>query len=197
MYCNNSFKIFLYFIIFMIIVFINVQLKNKMKRNELFLLFLVSGIFLIVLLNMIFKNNKESFTSNILNDSGSNMKYSSMGPFDNLILKPEGGSEWRHAPSNLPLYKPSTLYTPQGTPLPLKNQAKITTLPLNSNSPSVDGSLSAPKNMFMFAYNQCRPECCPSTFSCDHGCVCTTEQQRHFINSRGTPKIEGHAYPGI
>ena len=156
MYCNNSFKIFLYFIIFMIIVFINVQLKN----------------------------------------SGSNMKYSSMGPFDNLILKPEGGSEWRHAPSNLPLYKPSTLYTPQGTPLPLKNQAKITTLPLNSNSPSVDGSLSAPKNMFMFAYNQCRPECCPSTYTCDKGCVCTTEQQRKFINSRGYNR-NSTVYPDI
>ena len=51
--------------------------------------------------------------------------------------------------------------------------------------------------MFMFAYNQCRPECCPSTFSCDHGCVCTTEQQRNFINSRGNPQIKGHAYPGI
>ena len=196
MYCNNSFKIFLYFIIFMIIVFMNVQLKHKMKETELFLLSIVSGIFLIILLNTVF-NNKEHFIDNVLNDSDLNMSYSSMGPFDNLVLEPEGGSKWRHPPSNLELYKPSTLYTPQGTPLPLKNQAKITTLPLESNAPTVDGTLNAPKNMFMFAYNQCRPECCPSTYSCDHGCVCTTEQQRHFINSRGTPQIKDRAYPGI
>ena len=39
--------------------------------------------------------------------------------------------------------------------------------------------------MFIFAYNKCSPECCPSTYSCDKGCVCTTKQQRKFINTRG------------
>ena len=47
--------------------------------------------------------------------------------------------------------------------------------------------------MFMFAYNQCRPECCPSTYSCDKGCVCTTEQQRKFIGvTRGNNKTTAH-----
>ena len=192
MYVNNSFKVFLYFIIFMIIVFMNVQLKNKIKETQLFLLSLITGILLIILLNMIFRNTREAF-----NNSASNMTYSSMGAFDNLILKPDGDSKWRHSPSNLPLYKPSTLYTPQGTPLPLKKQAKITTLPFDSNAPSVDGSLKAPKNMFMFAYNQCRPECCPSTFSCDHGCVCTTEQQRKFIGEQRGNNKNYSVYPTI
>ena len=197
MYNSNSLKIFLYFIIFMIIVFMNAQLKHRMKETELFLLSIVTGIFMVVLLNMVFNKKLEGFTDDILINNDMNSSYYSVGPFDNLILKPEGKSNWRHAPSNLPLYKPSTLYTPQGTPLPLKNQAKITSLPLKSNAPSVDGTSNAPQNMFMFAYNQCRPECCPSTYSCDHGCVCTTEQQRKFINSRGTPGIKDRAYPGI
>jgi hypothetical protein len=40
-------------------------------------------------------------------------------------------------------------------------------------------------SLFMFANNQCKPECCPSTHSCDGGCVCTTPDQRNVINSRG------------
>lgn len=116
-------------------------------------------------------------------------KKESIGPYSNLLLKLDGDSSWRHEPSNLPLYKPDTLFTPQGTPLPLKDESKITSLPFDNNGPGVDGLAKSPKNMFMFAYNQCRPECCPSTFSCDRGCICTTAQQRHFINSRGTPQI--------
>ncbi len=197
MYCNNSLKILVYFLVFMIIVFMNSKLKSKMNDTELLLLSIVVGIFLIIVVNLLFSKHKENFIDGIINDNYPSMGKNSMGPFDNLVLKPDDGSTWRHPPSNLPLYKPSTLYTPQGTPLPLKNQAKITSLPLDSNAPTVDGTSGTPKNMFMFAYNQCRPECCPSTFSCDHGCVCTTEQQRHFINSRGTPKIKDRAYPGI
>lgn len=42
-----------------------------------------------------------------------------------------------------------------------------------------------PDNLFIFANNECKPECCGSTLSCDGGCVCTTPQQRDFINTRG------------
>ena len=42
-----------------------------------------------------------------------------------------------------------------------------------------------PDSLFMFRNNQCKPECCGSSFSCDGGCVCTTPSQRNFINSRG------------
>ena len=45
-----------------------------------------------------------------------------------------------------------------------------------------------PDNMFIFKNNQCKPECCGATFSCDGGCVCTTPDQRNFINARwGNP----------
>jgi hypothetical protein len=42
-----------------------------------------------------------------------------------------------------------------------------------------------PDNLFYFKNNECKPECCGSTLSCDGGCVCTTPDQRDFINTRG------------
>jgi hypothetical protein len=42
-----------------------------------------------------------------------------------------------------------------------------------------------PDNLFYFKNNQCKPECCGATLSCDGGCVCTTPEQRDFINQRG------------
>ncbi len=42
-----------------------------------------------------------------------------------------------------------------------------------------------PDNLFMFKDNQCKPECCGSSYSCDGGCVCTTPEQRKFVNERG------------
>ena len=47
------------------------------------------------------------------------------------------------------------------------------------------GPQPGPDQMFYFANNQCKPECCGSTLSCDGGCVCTTPEQRRFINTRG------------
>jgi len=40
-------------------------------------------------------------------------------------------------------------------------------------------------DLFMFKNNQCKPECCGSSFSCSGGCVCTTPEQRDYINGRG------------
>jgi hypothetical protein len=42
-----------------------------------------------------------------------------------------------------------------------------------------------PDNLFIFKNNQCKPECCPASYSCGSGCVCTTSKQRDFIESRG------------
>ncbi len=39
--------------------------------------------------------------------------------------------------------------------------------------------------LFIFKNNQCKPECCGASFSCGGGCVCTTPQQRDYINGRG------------
>ena len=40
-------------------------------------------------------------------------------------------------------------------------------------------------SLFMFKNNQVKPECCASSYSSDMGCVCTTPQQRNYINMRG------------
>lgn len=40
-------------------------------------------------------------------------------------------------------------------------------------------------SLFIFKNNQCKPECCGASFACDGGCVCTTPQQRDYINQRG------------
>jgi hypothetical protein len=42
-----------------------------------------------------------------------------------------------------------------------------------------------PDNLFIFKNNQCKPECCPASFSCGGGCVCTTAKQREMISGRG------------
>ena len=51
-----------------------------------------------------------------------------------------------------------------------------------------------PDNLFIFANNQCKPECCGSTLSCDGGCVCTTAKQRDFINSRGGNRLHDDGF---
>jgi hypothetical protein len=50
------------------------------------------------------------------------------------------------------------------------------------NGPPVE---LGPDNLFLFKHNECKPECCGATLSCDGGCVCTTPEQRKFINTRG------------
>ena len=44
---------------------------------------------------------------------------------------------------------------------------------------------AGPDSLFIFKNNQCKPECCGSSFSCGGGCVCTTPKQRDLIASRG------------
>ena len=142
---------------------------------------IVSSIFIIISLVLYRDNtNKEHF-----GDSGY-LNYS-MGPYSNLILKPKGCSKWRHPPANLPLNNDINNNVYQGNQLPLKKNKYIDLN--NPDGPNVDGTKNSPKSLFMFSFNKCSPECCPSTYSCDKGCVCTNEKQRHFINTRGTPKI--------
>ena len=40
-------------------------------------------------------------------------------------------------------------------------------------------------HLFIFKNNQVKPECCSSSYTSDMGCVCTTPQQRQYINMRG------------
>ena len=77
----------------------------------------------------------------------------------------------------------SKIYTNFGTPNPLDDKYPIESN--YSNATNVDGTPDSPKSMAMFKYNSCEAECCPSTYSCSNGCICQTENQKKFINSRG------------
>jgi hypothetical protein len=48
-----------------------------------------------------------------------------------------------------------------------------------------DKFVPGPDSLFLFKNNQCKPECCGSSFSCGGGCVCTTPEQRQYIAGRG------------
>lgn len=142
--------------------------------------FVILSVIFVGISCLIYKYNNDK------KEQFSNLNYS-MGPYSNLVLKPKGCSNWRHSPSNLPLNNDINNNVYQGNQLPLK-QNKYVDLN-NPEAPNVDGTSQSPKSMFMFSFNKCAPECCPSTYSCDKGCVCTNEKQRHFINTRGVPKI--------
>lgn len=150
--------------------------------GNLLLIILILVICIAILPNLYRSKFKESFSS-----GNPELRYlqnmNHIPNYDGLLLKPID-SCWRHPPSNLPLLDPYSLYTPQGTPINLKpkNNAGVGNNPLG---PPVDDNPNSPRSLFTFAFNQCRPECCPSTYSCDKGCICTNESQRRLINKRG------------
>lgn len=42
-----------------------------------------------------------------------------------------------------------------------------------------------PNSLFIFKNNQAKPECCSASYATDTGCVCTSPEQRNYINMRG------------
>ena len=44
------------------------------------------------------------------------------------------------------------------------------------------------KDLFMFKKNKCSPDCCPSQYSCDRGCVCLSEDQEAVLYLNGGNK---------
>lgn len=87
--------------------------------------------------------------------AGAKDAYQPIGAFDGVRLQTGNSSSWRYTKPN----EPMNGYFPKFTP----------------------GS----DNLFMFKDNQCKPECCGASYSCDGGCVCTSQEQRDFINMRG------------
>lgn len=87
--------------------------------------------------------------------AGAKDAYQPIGSFDGVRLQTGNSSSWRYTKPNEPLNG----YFPKFTP--------------------------GPDNLFMFKDNQCKPECCGASYSCDGGCVCSTPEQRDFINTRG------------
>lgn len=111
-----------------------------------------------------------------------------MGPYDNLLLTTGNPKSEYLRLLNAPLASNQELCVNQGHENPLQCKK---TRGLNIGPP-INGVIGSPQNMFMLSNNQTSPNCCPSTFSTSTGCVCTTENQRNFVNSRGIAK-----YPSI
>ena len=99
---------------------------------------------------------KEAFSSYFLeNGAGSGDQYQPMGAYDNVQLPTGNDSAWRYTAPNEKLVGGAADFQP------------------------------GPDSLFMFKNNQCKPECCGASLSCNGGCVCTTPQQRQYIASRG------------
>ena len=146
---------------------------------------------------------KRSNLKNVKNEDLNNKNYSvlgyKMGEYDNIKITPN--NHWKRrmltpsakhvykdnvdcgfmkSPCNLPLMGKNEFVSPDGKVGLLKDDV------MTPDLPSVNGNKSGPKKMFMFAYNQCKPECCPSTYSCNGGCICTTKNQRKYLAGRGS-----------
>ena len=106
--------------------------------------------------------------------------------WDNLVFKTTSDDGWRKYPSNLPLAADEYIHVVQGNMHPNKLYYSI---PSNTIGPSLDGTDKTPNKLFMFANNLSSPACCPSTYTTSNGCICTSDNQRDFIMSRGLPSF--------
>lgn len=79
---------------------------------------------------------------------------------------------------------------------PVGDEIKLSSDPVSYSFPTVDGTPDTPKKMFMFSHNKSSLACCPSTFSDDRGCVCSTPEQQKLIWGRGGNKTK-RAYHDI
>lgn len=93
----------------------------------------------------------------------------------------------------LPLLNEVTIFSPVGDGIKLTSDIGSDKMPL------VDGKEGSPRHMFVLSHNQCRPECCPSQYTCDRGCVCTTKAQIDMIKGVHNDEVAfgGCELPGI
>lgn len=95
------------------------------------------------------------------------------------MAHPLGKQEHSCRKNKYPLLSETTIFTPTG------DGVKLSSDMMSENFPTVDGTKETPKHMFSLAHNQCHIGCCPSDYTCSRGCVCTTKNQRKYINQRG------------
>lgn len=90
-----------------------------------------------------------------------------------------------------PLLNDVTIFSPVGDGTILRDA-------MNSDRfPNIDGTPNSPKSMFVLKNSQVSWDCCPSTFSSDMGCVCTSKEQLDMYAGRGKNKTNPVEYPGI
>jgi len=63
---------------------------------------------------------------------------------------------------------------------------------LNTYKDNVGTPVPLPEGeLFFFADNKFKPECCPSTYSDSMGCACLSQDQVNYINQRGGNRTLG------
>jgi hypothetical protein len=106
-----------------------------------------------------------------------------IGKYSNIELRYPYQNNWRNNSQNMALLK-QPIYAPQGTPFPLKSSDSMQPV-YPTMGPRIDGEPDSPQMLSMLAFNQAKPECCPSTFSTSTGCVCLTSKQSDWLSLRG------------
>lgn len=187
--------------ILILVLLFSFFMNNKNDDNTIIFILCAITVFLCYMIEFVRKPDImkiENFQSPVNPDA--------IGPYNKLDLNvdehgtyhkdymrttPGSKCGWRKEPCDAKLINNVKFITPVGL------RGRYVPDPDHSKTmPTVDGSKDGPRSMFMFTYNQCHPDCCPSTYSCDHGCVCTNEQQRDLINKRGKNRSKD-IYPGI
>ena len=169
-----------------LILLISFYLNNKDNRTNLTFILCATIIYICYLLEFVRRPNIMN-----LETFQAQLDYQ-MGPYSAIKLNNDGKHNLynpekskvqcghRKRPCNVGLSTDIRFDTPMGT-----EERYIPDPGHNPSLPSVTGNMKDPKSMFMFTHNLCHPDCCPSTYSCDRGCVCTTKQQREFLMKRG------------
>jgi len=103
-----------------------------------------------------------------------------IGPYDGLCIRTLN-QKFRDLSKN-GLVSNDDLMTYLGVQGPVQN---VVSDDSDLSGPTVDGDPNSPQRLFMFANNTASLNCCPSTFSTDRGCVCSTEKQDDLIRRRG------------
>ena len=102
-----------------------------------------------------------------------------IGPYDGLCVRT---LNQKFRDYNNSLIDNNKLMNFQGVQGPVQNVVSDNS---DLTGPTVDGEDESPQRLFMFANNKASLNCCPSTYSTDRGCVCSTEKQDKFIRRRG------------
>ena len=105
-----------------------------------------------------------------------------MGPYDGLCISSDKFME-------NDLIKNEELVTYFGFQIPPHH---VKTAQDVLKGPTVDGQKDSPQKLSMFANNKTSLNCCSeSPYMTSTGCVCLTDNQRNFIQSRGFNKMNG------
>ena len=213
--------------ILILILLFSFFINNKNDTNSVIFILSVTVVFICYLLEFvkhptldeletISKNNTKNTKLPIIENFNATPDLK-IGPYDGIELSNKGTEykleekyqdedcKWKRPPCNVPLVSNVGWVTPTGIEGKIErldqedNKDEIVNYnyKLDLNLPSVSGKEGDPNAMFMFAYNQAHPDCCPSTFSTSTGCICTTQEQRDMINKRGGNRSKRDIYPAI